>query len=121
MKDESRGRSQEQKNKNMKTITVEELKSKLDSKADIQVIDIREDWEVEAASFGAEHIPMGEVPNHLDKIARDKPVIIHCRSGSRSARMIEFLTAQFQFDNLINLEGGIKAWAEKIDNNLKVE
>lgn len=105
----------------MKTITVEELKAKLDAGEDIQVIDIREDWEVEAASFGAEHIPMGDVPSQLDKIAKDKPVVIHCKSGNRSSRMIEFLTAQFQFSNLINLEGGIKAWAEKIDTSLNVE
>lgn len=105
----------------MKTITVEELKSRLDAGEDLQVIDIREDWEVEAASFGAEHIPMGDVPNQLEKIAKHKPVIIHCRSGKRSARMIEFLTAQFQFENLVNLEGGIKAWADKIDNSLKIE
>lgn len=105
----------------MKTITVEELKLKLDAGEDIQVIDIREDWEVEAASFGAEHIPMGDVPNQLEKISKDKPVVIHCKSGNRSSRMIEFLTTQFQFDNLINLEGGIKAWAEKIDTNLEVE
>lgn len=105
----------------MKTITVKELKKKMDAGDDIQVIDIREDWEVEAANFGAQHIPMGELPNQLDKIAKDKPVVLHCRSGARSGRMVEFLEKNHDFDNLYNLTGGIKAWAAEIDPSLTVE
>ena len=105
----------------MKTITVQELKAKMDAGEDIQVIDIREDWEVEAANFGAKHIPMGELPNQLDELAKDKPVILHCRSGARSGKMVEFLEKNHQFDNLYNLTGGIKAWAAEIDPSLTVE
>lgn len=105
----------------MKTITVKELKEKMDAGEDIQIIDIREDWEVEAANFGAEHIPMGELPNQLDQLSKNKPVILHCRSGARSGRMVEFLENNHNFDNLYNLTGGIKAWAAEIDPSLTVE
>ncbi len=103
----------------MKTITVTELKEKLDNDEDIQVIDVREDWEVEAANFGAQHIPMGELPNNLDKISKEKPVVIHCRSGKRSANMVDYLESQ-GYDNIYNLVGGITAWANEIDPSLDV-
>ena len=105
----------------MKTISVKELKEKMDAGEDIQIIDIREDWEVNAANFGAEHIPMGHIAQNLDKIAKDKPVVLHCRSGKRSARMVSYLEANHEYDNLYNLEGGIKAWAEEIDSSMTVE
>lgn len=105
----------------MKTITVAELKKRMDANENIQIIDVREDWEVEAANFGAEHIPMGNIATSIDKISRDKDVIIHCRSGKRSARMIQFLETNHNFDNLYNLEGGIQAWAQEIDPSLTVE
>jgi len=105
----------------MNTITVKELKEKLDAGEDIQVIDVREDYEVDAASFGAQHIPMGEVPARTDEIAKDKQVIIHCRSGKRSANVINYLEQNHSFENLYNLTGGIKAWAAEIDTSLTVE
>ncbi len=106
--------------KEMKTITVKELKEKLDAGEDIQVIDVREDYEVETASFGAEHIALGDIPHSEEKIAKDKPVIVHCRSGKRSANAILFLEQNYGFDNLYNLEGGIIAWAKEIDPSLSV-
>jgi adenylyltransferase/sulfurtransferase len=60
---------------------------------------------------------MNEVPDHIDEIAKDKPVVIHCRSGARSGRIVEYLESQ-GFDNLYNLKGGILAWADEIDPNM---
>lgn len=105
----------------MKTITVQELKEKMDAGEDIQVIDVREDHEVEAANFGAEHIALGEIPNNVDKIATDKPVYIHCRSGKRSANAVAFLEQNHNLENLYNVEGGILAWARDIDDSLEVQ
>lgn len=99
----------------MKEITVQELKSKMDNKEDFQFIDVREPHEVEIAGIGAELIPMGEILGQVDKISRDKPVIIHCRSGARSGTIVQALETQHGFTNLYNLKGGILAWSREID------
>ncbi len=104
----------------MKTIAVLELKDKIEQGEAFQLIDVREDWEVEAASINGEHIPMSEIPNELDKIATDKPVIIHCRSGKRSGMIVEYLEKN-GFDNVYNLTGGIQAWKNEIDPELDVQ
>jgi rhodanese-related sulfurtransferase len=57
------------------------------------------------------------VVNHLDKISKDKPVVVHCKMGGRSAKAIEQLKAK-GFDNLINLKGGVIAYAKEIDRSL---
>src|SRR5690606_34518738 len=95
---------------NMKEITVEELKQKIDSKGDVQLIGVRADLEDEEANLGGELIPLGNVLVETDKIARDNPVSVHCRSGKRSAAASQQLEQQHKFDNLYNLRGGIKAW-----------
>lgn len=105
------------KNK-MKEITVQELKAKLDAKENIQVIDCREPYEYEIANINAELIPLGEIMDNIHRISRDKPVIIHCRSGARSANIIQALEAREGFTNLYNLKGGILAWADEIDNSV---
>lgn len=99
----------------MKQITVKELKTKLDNHESVQIIDVREEYEVEICSIGGEHIPMSEVLTNSEKIKRDVPVVIHCRGGNRAAAVILALENNFQFKNLYNLEGGIMAWAEQID------
>jgi len=103
----------------MKSVTVEQLKQLMDANADFQLIDVREDYEYEESNIGGLHIPMAEIPAHVNKVAKDKQVVIHCRSGKRSANMILFLEQQ-GFDNLYNLEGGIKAWAERLDPAMTV-
>ena len=103
----------------MKIISAEELKAKFDNSENFQLIDIREDYELELACIGGDHIPMGEVINSLEKIRKDIPVIIHCRSGKRSGNMVVFLSDN-GFDNLYSLEGGINAWAKQIDTTMNV-
>ena len=104
----------------MKTISVDELKELKDSGADFQLIDVRQNEEFAQADIGGELIPLATVPNNLDKIAKDKQVVVHCRSGKRSANAIQFLE-QHGYENLYNLEGGILAWKDEIDNSLDVE
>ena len=99
----------------MKEKTVSELKAMIDSGADFQLIDVREPHEAEIASIdGALLIPMNTVPDHIAEITKDKPVVVHCRSGARSGRIVEYLESQ-GYDNLYNLKGGILAWADEID------
>lgn len=99
----------------MKEVTVEELKAMRDNNEPHQLIDVREQAEVDAAEIGGEHIPMGLVVANIDKISRDVPVIIHCRSGGRSGAIADALERQFGFTNVYNLKGGITAWSKEID------
>ena len=102
----------------MQEITVQQLKSMKDAKEDFQLIDVREEYEHEICEIGGELIPMGEVNDNVEKISRDKKVVVHCRSGKRSASVIQMLEQAHGFKNLYNLKGGILAWADEIDNSL---
>ncbi len=100
----------------MKSITVQELKSLIDSGADFQLIDVREPYEFEDANINGHLIPLGEIPNRYNEINKDKQVIVQCRSGARSANAIQFLEQNFGYTNLYNLEGGILAWLNEYEN-----
>jgi sulfur-carrier protein adenylyltransferase/sulfurtransferase len=99
----------------MKEITVQELKKLIDSKTDFQLIDVREPHEYDVCNLEGELIPMADVPHNMDKIATDKQVVIHCRSGRRSGDILLWLEKNHGFENLYNLKGGILAWAKEID------
>jgi adenylyltransferase/sulfurtransferase len=103
----------------MKEITVKELKQKMDNGDNFQLVDVRESHERAFTNIGGDHIPMGKIMHNVDKIDRDKDVIIYCRSGSRSGQVVGFLHTQFKMDNLYNLKGGILAWSEEIDPEIK--
>jgi rhodanese-related sulfurtransferase len=103
----------------MKEISVQELKEKIDKGEDFQLIDVREDFEYQVSNLGGELIPLGGILIETDKIAKDKEVVIMCRSGKRSAAAVMQLEAQ-GFTNLYNLYGGILAWQEDIDPSLDV-
>ncbi|MGV3705691.1 MAG: rhodanese-like domain-containing protein [Arcticibacter sp.] len=104
----------------MKEITVEELKKMIDNAEDFQLIDVRESFEYEVSNLNGENIPLSGIIIESDKIATDKPVIVQCRSGKRSAAAIMQLEQQLGYENLYNLEGGILAWKEKIDPSISV-
>jgi adenylyltransferase/sulfurtransferase len=103
----------------MKEITGPELKAKMNNGEDFQLIDIREDNERAFTNIGGDHIPMGKIVSNLDKLSRDKDVIIYCRSGSRSGQVVNFLESTHGFTNLFNLKGGIIAWSDQVDSSIK--
>ncbi len=74
-----------------------------------KLIDVREPFEAGIDSLGGELIPEGSVLASLDRIPREMDVVIHCRSGVRSARVIRLLEAEHGYENLLNLRGGIVA------------
>lgn len=79
---------------------------------DALVLDVREDNEVrEGRIKGARHIPLGQLKSRAAELAqsKDKPVLVYCRSGNRSAHACNILTA-LGFQNVSNLAGGISAW-----------
>ncbi len=102
----------------MKEITAKNFKKLVDSGEPYQLIDVREEYEYEISNIGGELIPMGEVLYNLDKVARDKKVIVHCRSGARSANIIQALEDRHGFENLYNLKGGILAYADEVDQTV---
>ncbi|MFI5219220.1 MAG: rhodanese-like domain-containing protein [Bacteroidia bacterium] len=102
----------------MKEKTVLELKEMMDRKEDFQLIDVREQYESEISNLGGELIPLGTIVQEEEKIDKSKPVIIYCRSGSRSAAAVNQLEKQFGFTNLYNLKGGILAYADLVDPSL---
>jgi len=103
----------------MKEITVLELKEKKEKGEDIQLIDVREDFEYEMSNLGGQLIPLGGILIESDKIDKEKPVVVMCRSGKRSAAAIMQLE-QKGFTNLYNLRGGILAWVDEIDPTINV-
>lgn len=104
-----------EKSLTMKEITVEELKKLMDSNADFQLIDVREPHEYDICNLDGELIPMSDIPHNVDKISKDKQVVLHCRSGKRSGDMLLWLEKNHGFTNLYNLKGGILAWARDVD------
>jgi rhodanese-related sulfurtransferase len=98
-------------------VSVEELKGKLDAGEAPVLIDVREPHEVEIASIGGVLIPLKTLPERLEEIPKDRPVVVYCRSGGRSARACEFLLAQ-GWKNVANLKGGVLDWADRIDPSM---
>lgn len=92
--------------KPVKEISTLELENWISNGEDFQIIDVRETSEYEQINIGAHLIPLGEVIARNHEIEREKKVVIHCRSGARSAKAIRQLE-EIGFDNLYNLKGGI--------------
>jgi sulfur-carrier protein adenylyltransferase/sulfurtransferase len=98
----------------MPEMTVEELKQTMDAKKDVFVLDVREPHEYQICNLGATLIPLGQLPARVGELDPDKHIVVHCRSGKRSADAVEFLRKS-GFERVQNLRGGILAWADKID------
>ncbi len=96
----------------MKEINVSELKAWMNAGEPFQLIDVREPFEFDEANMNGHLIPLGEVPTRFEEINKEGKVVIHCRSGKRSANAILYLEQNHQYDNLYNLEGGILAWLD---------
>ncbi len=104
----------------MDEITVQELKDRLGKQNKMQLIDVREPEEFSLCNLGGELIPLGELPKQANRIRRDIPVVVICHHGFRSAQAINYLTQRLGYDNLLNLKGGIHAWATQVDPTMTV-
>lgn len=102
-------------------ITPTELRQRMDQEQPLVLLDVREPFEPEIAdlpAYGQRLIPMGEVPDHLDELDPDAPMVVYCRSGGRSGRVVQFLQAS-GFTNVLNLKGGILGWRAEVDPTLR--
>lgn len=95
------------------SITVQQLKHKIESNEDFQLIDVREPDEHDEFNIGGELIPLSFITQQINKISTEKPVIIYCRKGIRSQFAIQRLQEKFPFTNLFNLIGGAEAWKKQ--------
>jgi len=98
-------------------ISVEELKRLREERADVVLIDVREPREYEICDLGGRLIPLASLAGHLDELDRDAHIVVHCRSGGRSATAVKAMRAA-GFQNAWNLNGGILAWIDRIDPSL---
>ena len=99
-------------------MSVAELKGLRDASQELVLLDVREPWELAIAHLSHTlDIPMNELPDRLQEIPRDRPVVVMCRSGARSLQVAHFLEQQ-QFSPVANLAGGILAWGEAFDPGL---
>jgi adenylyltransferase/sulfurtransferase len=98
-------------------VSVEELKARLERREDFLLLDVREPAEHALARIpGSQLIPLGQLPQRLDELAqyRGRPILVHCRSGNRSAQAVRLLRER-GFPGAVNVAGGIAAWSARID------
>jgi len=96
-------------------ITPKELKAKLDRKDRFELVDVRDDYEIDIAALPyTKWIPLRELGDRVGELDPKAETIVYCRSGSRSAHAVEFLRHN-GFANARNLEGGILRWSDDVD------
>jgi molybdopterin/thiamine biosynthesis adenylyltransferase/rhodanese-related sulfurtransferase len=95
-------------------ITATELKARQDRGEKVFILDVREPHEYQICNLNGKLIPLGELPRRVKELDSSVEMVVHCRSGKRSADAIHFLqTAGFK--KLWNLKGGVLAWADEVD------
>src|SRR5712691_331637 len=92
--------------------TVEDVKRRLDRGEKLFILDVRNPQEYQICRIvGSTLIPLPELPQRFAELDKNREMIVHCKSGMRSAKAVQFLRQQ-GFTKLKNLKGGILAWAE---------
>ena len=99
-------------------ITVQELKAKLDAGDTPVILDVREEHEYALANLDGVLIPLQELPQRIEELSehKDQEIVVHCRSGARSAQAVQYLRAFGYEAN--NLKGGLLAWSREIDPSM---
>jgi len=97
-------------------ISVIKLKQRMDAGEAINLLDVRETFEFDEFNLNGKLIPLGELPGRLEEIEdwKDQEIIVHCRSGKRSATAQQFLL-QSGFQNVRNLIGGVLDWQKEFE------
>lgn len=102
----------------MLTITPAKLKERLEAGDKPLLLDVREDWEYEICSIdGSINISMGNVNQMLEQLAPDNETVVICHHGMRSFQVGSYLENS-GFSRIVNLEGGIDAWASTVDPDM---
>jgi molybdopterin/thiamine biosynthesis adenylyltransferase/rhodanese-related sulfurtransferase len=108
-------KEQEKKEMGVPAITVQELKAKMDQGEPFVLVDVREPHEIAISQLpGSVKIPLGTLPANVNKLSTADDIVVHCRTGMRSAKAVQFLM-DAGFRKVWNLTGGIDLWAVEID------
>jgi rhodanese-related sulfurtransferase len=101
-------------------ITVGELKRRLDQGEPLAILDVREPWEWDICRIpDSLFIPLNRLPGSLENLPKDSPLVVLCHHGVRSRMAVDWLQAN-GVKQVLNLAGGIDAWARQIDCQMKV-
>ena len=96
-------------------ISVQDLKGMRDRREDFVLVDVREPHEFAICAFPESvKIPLGTLPQNLNRLSTADEIVVHCKMGSRSAKAVQFLR-DAGFRKVRNLAGGIDRWAQQID------
>jgi adenylyltransferase/sulfurtransferase len=99
-------------------ITAEELKRRIDRGQDLFILDVRNPEEFQICRIpGSTLLPLPQLPQRFRELDHERELVVHCKSGMRSQKAIQFLRQQ-GFTKLVNLKGGILAWADKVDRGM---
>jgi len=100
----------------IREISVHELQAMRQRGDRFQLIDVREPNEYALHQIGGDLMPLGQLDTYIPSISRDRPVVVMCKAGVRSAHAIRILQHNYGFTNLLNLRGGILAWMSELDS-----
>jgi molybdopterin/thiamine biosynthesis adenylyltransferase/rhodanese-related sulfurtransferase len=106
--------AQERSGEVVPEIQPEELKRRLDAGDDILVLDVREPYEYQICNIQGFLVPLADLPNRVHELDANREIVVHCKSGIRSAKAVQFLS-EAGFSRVTNLSGGILRWSEKVD------
>jgi molybdopterin/thiamine biosynthesis adenylyltransferase/rhodanese-related sulfurtransferase len=110
-----RVKEEEKREMGVPAITVQELKEKMDKGDALVLVDVREPHEIAISELpGSVKIPLGTLSSNVNKLSTADDIVVHCRTGARSARAVQFLMSA-GFRKVWNLTGGIDRWAVEID------
>jgi adenylyltransferase/sulfurtransferase len=102
-------------------LSANEINNQLKNNNTITVIDIREPYELDICSIGFRNIPMASIIDHLDELKSANSIVLMCRSGKRAESVANWLESDYNFTNVIVMEGGIVQWKEQVDPTLVLE
>jgi rhodanese-related sulfurtransferase len=98
-------------------ISVEQLAKLRDDGADFTLVDVREQREFEICEIGGRLIPLGSLPERMQELDKSAYIVVHCHLGGRATHAVNALRAA-GFENAWNVQGGIRAWIQRIDSSL---
>ena len=98
----------------MREFSADELKQHLESQSPF-LLDVRQPWEYDVCRLeNSTLIPMGQIPAHVNELDKDRETVVICHHGIRSRQVARYLE-QAGFSNVINLKGGVNAWAKLVN------
>ena len=102
----------------MRHFTPQQLQKYLTTGASPLLLDVREPWEFDICHIeNSVLVPMGQIPTRLDMLDKARETIVICHHGIRSRQVAMYLE-HYAFENVINLTGGVEAWAEQVDSSM---